>query len=399
MRLSTWEIAKRNFRRTPFRSFCLVLIIMLFSLLLFVGSVLSFSLANGAKSMANRLGADIMIVPAGFDPHIDSILLSGKPSTFYLPANAINELTRIKDDIGIELISPQSFLATLRASCCAYPVQLVGIDYDSDFIVKPWLINTLHHDLSDGEIIVGYHVTGEAGETLTFFSKNLSIAGRLEQTGMGFDSMIRATLATLSKEAERIRERPLTNDGSLTSVIMLKLKPGYNSVTSSREINRRLSEKGIYALFSKKFVNSIGESLNNVSNSIRYVLIIFWVMAVIIAALIFAMSISERKREFGVLRTIGATRGKLIRLCLAEVFMISSYGSFMGVVLGGVIIAVVSPYVIEALKLPFLLPSVGKLILLAVMSMALSVTTGLISGAWSAFKAGRYDIQEMTKGA
>ena len=402
MRLSTWEIAKRNFRRTPFRSFCLVLIIMLFSLLLFVGSVLSFSLANGAKSMANRLGADIMIVPAGFDPHIDSILLSGKPSTFYLPANAINELTRIKDDIGIELISPQSFLATLRASCCAYPVQLVGIDYDSDFIVKPWLINTLHHDLSDGEIIVGYHVTGEAGETLTFFSKNLSIAGRLEQTGMGFDSMIfmnRATLAILSKEAERIRERPLTNDGSLTSVIMLKLKPGYNSVTSSREINRRLSEKGIYALFSKKFVNSIGESLNNVSNSIRYVLIIFWVMAVIIAALIFAMSVSERKKEFGGLRTIGATRGKLIRLCLAEIFMTSSYGALIGVVLGGVIIAVVSPYVIEALKLPFLLPSYANLTLFAVMSMALSIITGLISGAWSAFKAGRYDIQEMTKGA
>ena len=402
MKLSTFEIAKRNFRRTPFRSFCLVFIIMLFSLLLFVGSVLSFSLANGAKSMANRLGADIMVVPAGFDPHIDSILLSGKPSTFYLPANAMNELTLIKDDIGIQEISPQSFLATLRASCCAYPVQLVGIDYDSDFIVKPWLTKTLHHELRDGEIIVGYHVTGDAGETLTFFSKNLSIAGRLEQTGMGFDSMIfmnRATLAILSKEAERIRERPLTNDGSLTSVIMLKLKPGYNSVTSSREINRRLSEKGIYALFSKKFVNSIGESLNNVSNSIRYVLIIFWVMAVIIAALIFAMSVSERKKEFGVLRTIGATRGKLIRLCLAEIFMTSSYGALIGVVLGGVIIAVVSPYVIEALKLPFLLPSYANLTLFAVMSMALSIITGLISGAWSAFKAGRYDIQEMTKGA
>ena len=128
MKLSTFEIAKRNFRRTPFRSFCLVLIMMLFSLLLFVGSVLSFSLANGAKSMANRLGADIMVVPAGFDPHIDSILLSGKPSTFYLPANAMDELTLIKDDIGIQEISPQSFLATLRASCCAYPVQLVGID-------------------------------------------------------------------------------------------------------------------------------------------------------------------------------------------------------------------------------------------------------------------------------
>ncbi|MBR0279056.1 MAG: ABC transporter permease [Synergistaceae bacterium] len=402
MRLSTWEIAKRNFRRSPFRSFCLVLIIMLFSLLLFTGSVLSFSLANGAQSMANRLGADIMVVPAGFDPHVDNILLAGKPSTFYLPANAMDELMRIKDDAGIDLISPQSFLATLRASCCSYPVQLVGIEYSSDFIVKPWLQSTIRHDLREGEIIVGYRVSGQPGETLKFFNKDLLVAGRLEQTGMGFDAMIfmnRATLAVLSKEAERIIERPLTNDGSLTSVIMLKLKPGFSPAASAREINRLLNDKGIYALFSKKFVNSIGESLKVVSSSIFYGLIVFWVMAVTIAALIFAMTLFERKREFGILRTIGATRGKLIRLCLTEIFMVSSYGSLLGVVLGAVIIAVISPYMIEALKLPFLLPGIAGLAGLAVMSVVLSITTGLISGVWSAFKAGHYDIHEMTRGA
>ena len=54
---------------------------------------------------------------------------------------------------------------------------------------------------------------------------------------------------------------------------------------------------------------------------------------------------------------------------------------------------------IEALKLPFLLPGIAGLAGLAVMSVVLSITTGLISGAWSAFKAGHYDIHEMTRGA
>ncbi|MBQ3457665.1 MAG: FtsX-like permease family protein, partial [Synergistaceae bacterium] len=174
---------------------------------------------------------------------------------------------------------------------------------------------------------------------------------------------------------------------------------GFSPAASAREINRLLNDKGIYALFSKKFVNSIGESLKVVSSSIFYGLIVFWVMAVTIAALIFAMTLFERKREFGILRTIGATRGKLIRLCLTEIFMVSSYGSLLGVVLGAVIIAVISPYMIEALKLPFLLPGIAGLAGLAVMSVVLSITTGLISGAWSAFKAGHYDIHEMTRGA
>ena len=375
---------------------------MLFSAFLFTGSVLSLSLSKGAESLSNRLGADIMVVPAGFDPHVDSILLSGKPSTFYLPAYSLEELEKIKNDVGIELMSAQSFLATLNASCCSYPVQLVGIDYETDFLVKNWLKKALHDDLKDGEIIVGYHVNGWPGDDLKFFSKNLKITGRLEQTGMGFDSMIfmnSNTLAILSKEAERIRERPLNNDGSRISVIMIKLKPGYSSVASAGEINRLLNNKGLYALFSKKFVNSIGEGLKIVSDTILYSIILFWVIVILIAALIFSMILSERKKEFGILRTIGATKLKVIRLCLAEIFMTSFYGSVLGAVLGGIILAVVSPNIIESLKLPFLMPGFLKLFLIAAASIAISVLTGLVSGAWSAFKAGESDIQDIMRGA
>ena len=133
------EIARKNFQRQWGRSFCLVIVIMLLSFFLFIGSVLSLSLSNGAESMANRLGADVMIVPEGYDPHVDSILLAGSPSTFYLPDYALNEIENLKNELGIDLISPQTFLATLRASCCSYPVQIVGIDYDSDFIIGSWL--------------------------------------------------------------------------------------------------------------------------------------------------------------------------------------------------------------------------------------------------------------------
>ena len=131
MRLTTFELAGKNIRRKPRRSFCLVLVILLFAFSLYAGSVLSLSLSGGVSSMSDRLGADIMVVPEGYDPHIDSILLSGKPSTFYLPRDVM-ELLREADvdgEIGIDRMSPQTFLATLNASCCSYPVQLVGIDY------------------------------------------------------------------------------------------------------------------------------------------------------------------------------------------------------------------------------------------------------------------------------
>lgn len=373
---------------------------MLFTLALFAGSVLSFSLTNGVRSMSGRLGADVMIIPDGYDAQIDSILLTGKPSSFYLPANVLDELQAISEYAGIESLSPQTFLATLNASCCAYPVQLVGIDYGSDFTVKAWQKSSLTGPLNDREIIVGYQVAGWPGDKIKFFGQNLTVAGRLEETGTGFDAMIfmnMNTIAMLAHEAEIITGSPLNNDRSLISVVMVKLKAGYDSVASAIEINRLLGGKGINAVFSKKFVNAITDGLKLVSGAIWFRLAFFWFMAVIITGLLFAMTVSERKREFGIYRALGATRGKIIFLCIAEVFMTSFYGSTLGLLLGVITIATGSPAVTRVLHLPFLLPGITRIILLGTVSIIVSVMTGIISGAWPAFKAGRTDIQDIMK--
>ncbi|MBQ3625203.1 MAG: ABC transporter permease [Synergistaceae bacterium] len=398
------NLALKNIRMRPQRNFCIILSLLIFAFLLFAGSVLLTGLSNGSQSMADRLGADIMLVPSGYDPHIDSILLSGKPSTFYLPEDALNKLNEINSnpdiDIGIGAVSPQTFLATLNASCCSYPVQLIGIDYNSDFIVKPWLESAIHRELNDGEIITGYHVSGQPGEILKFFNKDLLIAGRLEQTGMGFDSAIfmnKNTIAVLAKEAERITGRKISNKSGMTSVIMLKLKPGYDSVVSAGELNRQLNKHGIYALFSKKFVNKISDSLSIISSIIKFILIIVWLFAVIIIALLFTLSLSERKGEMGILRVLGASRNKLTSLILTESLLTSFYGAILGAILAAAAVFALRPYIINSLKMPFLLPDIFNLILLFISAILISVLTGAAASGYAAFKAGRDDIYNAAK--
>ena len=399
--LTTFGIAWRNLQRRPWRSVCLVLAVLLFSLFLFAGSVLSIGLANGAASAADRLGADVMIVPEGYDPHVESVLLSGKPSTFYLPADAMERLRGLSADLGIDRMSPQTFLATLRASCCSYPVQMVGIDFESDFIVRPWLEESLRRPLHDGEVIVGYHVAGRPGETVAFFGRDLTVAGRLEQTGLKFDSTVfmnRSTIAALAVEAERVRGRPLAG-GSRDSVIMVKLRPGYDSVAAALEINRALNSHGIYALFSKKFVNSIGASLSLISLMTRGAVGLVWVLAAAVIALLFAVSLAERRREMGILRALGASRGKLARLVLAEASLIGAYGAGLGTFLGVAAVAALSPMMGEALRLPFLLPSLGDLAMLTLGSAGAALLTGLLAVGMTAWRAGRIDAYDAMRGA
>ena len=135
------------------KKFCLLLAAIVFMCFIAAGTVFILNLSYDIQNASDKLGADIMIVPAGYDPRIDSVLLSGKPSASYLPENSLEIIKNLAREkiLGIEKISPQVFMATLRASCCAYPVQIMGIDYDSDFIVRTWLDNkNSNRKLKDG---------------------------------------------------------------------------------------------------------------------------------------------------------------------------------------------------------------------------------------------------------
>ena len=266
------------------------------------GTVFILNLSYDIQNASDKLGADIMIVPAGYDPRIDSILLSGKPSASYLPENSLEIIKNLAREkiLGIEKISPQVFMATLRASCCAYPVQIMGIDYDSDFIIKSWLDKNFERGLNDDEIILGFHSKGNVGDEIIFFDKPLKIVGKLERTGMGIDSSVfmnRNTIIELAKAADKIKAQKLAENNNLISVIMLKLKAGEDSQATAKALNRELNSQGMYALFSKKFVSNISSTLVIAAHIVKYFSVALWLTAaIIITALLFSLRAGKNKK-------------------------------------------------------------------------------------------------------
>lgn len=57
------SLPAENLRRKPLRTVALIIVVMLLSVALFGGSLLSINLGNGMRSMEERLGADLMVVP------------------------------------------------------------------------------------------------------------------------------------------------------------------------------------------------------------------------------------------------------------------------------------------------------------------------------------------------
>lgn len=393
-RISTYHLALKNIRRKPMRSFILILFLLLFSFALFFGTTISLGLAKGISALSDRLGADVMAVPEGYNAKIDSVLLNGEPNNFFLPRDTLEKLAQIE---GIDKMSPQVYLATLKSDCCSYPVQIIGIDFETDFIIKPWLTEDMAQKLADGEVIIGYRVTGTAGDTLNFFNQPYTIAGRLGQTGMAFDTTVfmnRNTIGVLAKEAERIMRHPLSEDNSLVSTVMIKLKPGYDSVTVAKKITEKYAAQGIFGVFSKKFVNQISSNLKVTSDYMMIIIGVFWGLAILVIGLLFTLSFEERKKELAVIRALGATRGKLFGLILLEAVLIGLYASGVGVMLGGLGIIIAAPKITQKLTVPFLLPNWEQIIALGVICFVIGVLSSTLASLFSAFKIVKNEIYQ-----
>jgi len=357
-KLTVIELAKLNLKRKPFRTATLMVLTSVLAFSLFCGSFLVKSLDGGMQSLSNRLGADIIVVPQGYDSKIESALLRGEPNSFYFKAEAVERLKKIE---GIELASPQLFIATLSAGCCSFPLQVIGIDFDSDFNIKPWLQKQIKLPLSANQIVVGSNIVGNTHSEVKFFNQPFVIAGRLAKTGMGFDNSVFMTIENakrLAKEYERIMQHPVAQDEDLISSVMVRIKPGANVQTVAQRILKAFEGEQIYPLISKRMMSNISASIAKLDVYIYVLLALLWFLSFIVLAVSFSSIFHERKEEFGMLRIIGATKKRLAQLACAEAFIISASGACIGTVLACLIVLLFNQAIIAGVKMPFLNPPV-----------------------------------------
>ena len=373
-KLTVIELAKQNLKRKPFRTVSLIVLTAVLAFSLFAGSFLVKSLNGGMQSLSNRLGADIIVVPQGYDSKIESALLRGEPNSFYFKSEVVDRLKKIE---GVDLASPQLFIATLSAGCCSFPLQVIGIDFDSDFNIKPWLERQIRLPLTDNQIVVGSNIVGDTHSEVKFFNQPFVITGRLAKTGMGFDNSVFMTIENakrLAKEYERIMEHPVAQNEDLISSVMVRLKPNADARAVSQRILKEFEGEQIYPLISKRMMTNISSSIANLNVYIYVLLALLWLLSFIVLAVSFSSIFHERKEEFGMLRIIGGTKKKLAQLASAEAFIISASGAGIGTVLSCLIVLLFNQAIIAGLKMPFLTPPVLWILLCALLTLlAISV--------------------------
>ena len=387
------SLAMNNLKRKPVRTAVLLVLIVFLAFSIFGGSMVVLSMQNGLESMEARLGADIIVVPssAKSSVDVDEILLQGTTGYFYMPSEKVDEIREIQ---GIEQISPQIFLASLRASCCDVALQVIGIDQKTDFTIQPWIAQRYKGELGLKEVVVGSEVNVEIGEHIRIYENNCKVVAILDKTGTGLDTAVYTNIDTIRLLMEASSNlghnlKITTDPTELVSAVYIKVKEGYSIEKVTGDIN--VYVRKVEAIETRNMVTNVSDSLSAFSSTISYFMLFIWVVAFAILIAAFCLLINERRREFAVLRLVGASRKMLSSMLVGEAICLSLLGALLGVVLSGAILYSFSGLIENKLGLPFLLPSLLKALEIGVITLISTLLAGAIASGYAAWRLSHVD--------
>ena len=384
----------------PVRTVVLMLLTALLGLTVFGGSMTVSSLRSGLGSLESRLGADVMVVPysAATQKKFEDIILQGSTGYFYMDKKYMNEIAELE---SVGDISAQFYLASASSSCCSIPVQIIGFDPETDFTITPWIKKSGGGKLGTYDVVVGNDLNAFVGDTLTFYGTEVKVAAKLDKTGTSFDTTVFTNADTIKELIRSSLELKMNDFGDVdpdrvVSTVLINAADGHSAEEVANDIN--LHVKRVKAYATKDMISGVSESLSGVSDVIGVLIGVVWVLGAVILLLAFTMSANERKKEFAVLRVLGASRGKLASMVLKEALLTGLTGGAVGTLIGLAAMLGFNGLIEESLGLPFLLPSVGVTAAYMLGALALTVLTGALAAAVSAFRISRLDTGVILRG-
>ena len=390
------SLALANISKKPYRTAALTVLVALASGVLFGTLLLTASIKGGLNGINTRIGADLMIVPEGYEAQAEGVLLSGEPSYFYMDKALEETIGEIQ---GVAAVTSQFYLTSLSESCCDFPIQIIGFDPSSDFIIKSWTVKKVLQTSGREVILAGSNISTEKN-TLRFFEGTHQVSARLAKSGTGMDNVIYTDLASLQKIFDDAKAKGFgfISDGdtkSKTSVIFVKLAKGAKPDSTAARIKGAVP--GVQVIQSDKFVSGLVDSISSFIVILYAVSILVILITMLTLSIVFTLTINERLREFSILRVLGADFSRLRAIVFTEAGILGSIGAVIGIGLSALILLPFNFVISQKLNMPFMLSGSGQILIFALVSFAVLLAACLLAAIAGAIKVSKKEIYQGIK--
>jgi putative ABC transport system permease protein len=389
--IDLFNLALQNLRRKPYRSFAIGLCVAVMTGSLFIATIVLRGVQTSLAVGSARLGADLVVVPTGYEAPAQEAFITGQPTTFYMPAQIETQIAAIS---GVHQTSAQVFVQTLtNASCCIGEFFLVGFDPETDFTISPWLVTHLKGEtLTPFEVIAGDRILLREGDGATFFGTSFSVAGVLEKTGMGIDRTIYVPIDGLRQmiaDSATLAEETLEISPDEISSVMVSVEPGTDVIDVAEAIEGSVSDVNVFT--ASQLNQAVARQLQGVVGITFGVTATLWLMSLLMVGLIFSLIVNERQRELGLLRAMGARGKAIFKLVMGEAGLLTGIGGVSGLIIAGVLLMSFSRLIQLRLRIPYLLPSLVEILGVEIGLLLLALLTGALASLHPALSISRME--------
>lgn len=357
-----------------------VVLLAILTFLMIGGSLFILVLRNGLKGMEKRLGADVMVVPAGCEKTAESVLLEGSREYFYFEQLVADNIRSVN---GIEKLTEQFYLSSLVADCCSSQVGIVGFDPKTDFIIQPWIDEKDKGQIGTGKAIVGSDIEVGEDRVITLFGREYPVISILASTGTSMDTSVYFTMDTVPQLIEDAENKGIQfldsqkNENTISS-IFITLQSG----VTEREIARRINEivdADVDILYPDSILSTFAQSTNHMVSVTYITLLVVWLVVEFILLIVCYISSNGRKKEYALFRVLGLSKKQLIVMVVNEGMLISLIGFVLGGALSGITVFPFGRYLANVLGIAYLTPTVLETITILAIGLVLTVLSDIIA--------------------
>jgi putative ABC transport system permease protein len=337
-----------------------------------------------------RLGADVVVVPRGSVTGVEGALLLGNATNTYMPRAVMDQISAAP---GVAQASPQLYLTSMaNSSCCSVSTMFMfAFDPTTDFTVEPWLKEKLGHDLQTGQAVGGSDVFVPDGQDkIKLYGYDFDLVGNLERTGTNLDQTLFMTFPSAYRMQEISKTKakmalPLLT-GTVSSVLV-KTDPGADRNEVAAAITQAVPE--VQAVPSAEMFSSYGDQISGVLRTLVVIVVLTVALSLALMAVIFLMSVHDRRRQIGVLRALGATQRFVLLAYMTEAAVLAVAGGLAGAVLATVVVYFFHDLLVSALGFTILLPSVPSMIALIIGGLLIALVVAAAAAFVPALRASR----------
>lgn len=382
------KTALKSLRSNKLRSF-----LTLLGIVIGIYAVVTLlSLARGVQKQTTQ-------AVEGFGPTLLLIMPGEDTGNGFSFASQLGPSTLFADDVEtlrekVDLIDPESigYAAYTAGALKKGDKTIAGLPMGGNPIIFEYLTFELidgrtmtDQDMADKARVIfltergAEGVNAKVGDNVTLGRLELTVAGifRVSEQGQidptAQDTMvIPATLATEINKSEQINQ------------IMLKAIDGESVEAARDQIKEVLTESHGSADFTVSLPSDLLEQFNQITDILTIMVVGIAGISLLVGGIgisnIMLVTVTERTREIGIRKAVGATEGLILLQFLIEAVILTVFGALIGIAMAfgtGQVVAAVSP----------LTPDMSTEIILLAVGMA--VLTGVIFGIFPAFRAAR----------